>query len=173
MVGSDRVEADIDERGGFHAEYSIDRARPGETIRVSATAYRQREGRDYMKIAGSWLQNQSPNNKPDRKVVGASVKLFVYQSHIRFELPRSADEYDFSTAQMVIRRADGSHTVVYEHRPPRIGFTRTHREEGGGWWIDYSPSGDEVNPTGTTEVEFSIYDLAGNRHFFKKTIETP
>ena len=172
-IGADRVEADVNELGGFRAQYTFGDIHPGYTITVTARAYRQRGDRDFKKIGVTWLRNESPLNDPDDQVAGAKVRLVAYQSHVRIALPRPADEFDFATARLLIRRSDGRSTAVYRHRPPRKGFELLPRPAGDGWWVSYLPGGNQVNPCATTEVEFSVYDLAGNRHHFTDTIDTP
>ncbi len=171
-IGDRRMDTDIDNRGGFRTRCTMDRYAAGDSVKVSATAYRERDARDQMLIAGEWITNESPNNKPDDFVATASLRLDVYQSHVRIVLPPNADGYDFSTARMILRRADGSRTMVFEHRPPRTGFA-VSPQAGGGWLVDYAPAGDEVNHSGTTDVEFSVYDRANNRHVQTVEIETP
>jgi len=173
QIGSDRLEADIDERGRFRTACTFDDLRPDETVSVTASAYRECGGRDFKEINGTWLRNQSPYNEADEIVASSRIRLTGYRSRVRLALPRPTDEYDFSTARLLLRRRDGHTSAVYLCRPPRGGFKLEPRSARDGWWVCYQPDGDEVNPCGTTEVVFSVYDQAGNEHRITGTMETP
>ncbi len=172
-IGGNRVEAELDETGGFKAEYTFSGVEDGAQIAVAASAFSTQDDRDFMQISGKWLQTESPYNKPDRRVASASVTLTVYQSIVRFKLPKPEDAYDLGTGKLTFRCAEDRLVSVFEHRPPRVGFEISDENADGSRWVAYLPTGDQLNPTGTTEVEFSIYDVAGNRMTFTDTIETP
>jgi len=171
--GGERVQADIEKDGRFLAQYTFDDVVPGQTIVVEAIAFRQHGPRDQVKINDTWVQNLSPNNEKDEPVAGASAKLVVYQAQVRMALPPSANDFDFSTGQLLLRREGAAGRPVFEDRPHRRGFLVTDRNDGAGWWVTYSPSGNEINPVGVTEVEFSVYDQAGNRRVFRDLVDTP
>lgn len=171
-IGGERVDADLDADGAFLAEYQLDRVSPGDTVPIVATAWRQVGDRDAMKIGGEWLTNESPNNPPDEPVASSTVRLHIYQAQVEFIIPPIPDGLDVDTARLVLRRRDGRDTVIYSHRPPRRGFSITP-DPAGGWTVTYLPYGDELNPTGTTPVELSVFDRAGNRHQFQTEIDTP
>jgi len=90
MIGNERVEAEPDERGHFRFSYALDRARPGERVPVTATAYQQRGSRDHMKIRGQWLTTDSPYAEPDRKIAGDSIQLTIYQTKVEMKIVRPA-----------------------------------------------------------------------------------
>ena len=46
-------------------------------------------------------------------------------------------------------------------------------EPDGYYHVRYTPKGHELNPTGTTEAEFVIYDVAGQKYEIPAVIETP
>ena len=171
-IGGDRLQADINELGTFRATYTFDRAAPGDVIPVKATAYRQYNQRDRMEIHGEWLKNQSPNNEPDQPLASASIRLTAYQSEVRLHLPPSPDDYDISTGRLVLRPNPDALVPVYAGEPGVRGFTAAPAEDGG-WIITYQPDGTEVSPYGLTQVEFSVYDLAGRERVFTDTLETP
>jgi hypothetical protein len=68
---------------------------------------------------------------------------------------------------------NGSPTSIYLDRPHRPGFSITGPEPDGYYRIRYVPSGMELNPIGTTEVEFVVYDTAGHPHYASTTLDTP
>jgi hypothetical protein len=172
-IGAERVETGLNDSGGFDATYTFDDVRAGDKVAVTASAYRTNGTRDRMKIAGDWMDNDSPYDERDKQVARATVHLIAYQRPIRFVLPKRADAFDFATAQLVIRRDDGRNSTVYQHRPPRQGFVVSPDDAGDGFQVAYLPTGDQLNPSGTTEVELSVYDQAGNRQVFTQTIDTP
>ena len=172
-VDGQRIEATPDVAGHFQFSHLFDQFAPGDKINVKATAFRQRAGRDFMNIRGEWLQSDSPYEEPDRAVCGDSVKLIVYQVPIELALVRPADDLDPDTGVLRIRRADAPTTSVFVDRPGRPGFTMTGPEPDGYYRISYQPSGKELNPTGTTDVEFTVYDTSGQPHHASVTLETP
>lgn len=172
-IGGERVEAEIDEAGGFKTEFNFADAEDGRQVEVVASAYSTQDDRDFMQIAGKWLQTESPYNKPDRRIASASVLLNVYQSVVRFKLPKPEDAYDMGTGKLTFRCEGDRLVSVFEHRPPRNGFEISDENADGSRWVAYLPTGDQLNPSGTTDVEFSIYDVAGNRMTFTETLQTP
>jgi hypothetical protein len=171
-IGGERYDVDVDESGAFRIEHGLTQARAGDKVRVTAVAYREYGPRDHRRVAGEWLKNQSPQNEPDQRVASARVTLEVYQSSLELDVPPLPDGLDPSTARLVLRPRGRRDVVLYAHRPPRRGFT-FDVSPNGGWRVTYLPSGDEVNPTGATPTEFSIFDNAGNRHEFRTELATP
>ena len=146
---------------------------PGDKIEVGATAYVQQAGRDYMRIRGQWMHSDSPYEEPDRRIVGDAIVFTVYEVPIELRLVRPPDDLDLDSGVLKIRRRDGSTAKVYIDRPGRPGFTITDPDPDGYHRVTYVPRGCEVNPTGTTEVEFTIHDVTGPRHSVAVTIDTP
>jgi len=173
QVGQERLETDPDDAGHFPFQLTLNGVRPGETLDVQAAAFAQQGGRDFMKVRGQWLKTESPYAAPDRRVAGDSLRFTAYQSTIDFTIPRPPDDLDLETGVLRLRRVDGSSTSVYIDRPGRRGFVITGPEPQGYYRVTYSPKGTEVNPTGTTDVEFIIFDAGGQRHAAAQTIETP
>lgn len=172
-IGKDRVEAELDEAGGFKADYMFDGFESGAQIEVIADAFATQNDRDFMKISGKWLQTESPYNKPDKRVASGRMVLTAYQTVVRFKLPKPEHAYDMGTGKLTFRRSAGGNVSVFENRPPRTGFEISPENADGSRWVAYLPTGDQLNPTGTTDVEFTIYDVAGNRMTFTDTLETP
>jgi hypothetical protein len=172
-IGPDRVEAAADEAGHFSFSHAFDQARPGDTIDVRAAAYRERGGRDFVKVRGRLMSSDSPYTVPDKVVARDAIRLAVYQSVVELEVIRPPDDLDAPSGVLRLRRADGSSTPVYLDRPDRRGFTMTGPEPAGVYRITYRPRGTEINATGQTDVDFTIHDTAGQRHTETVTVDTP
>ena len=172
-ISGERVETSPDITGHFSFSHTFDDVRPGQTVNVKTTAYRQRGQRDFMKIRGKWHQSPSPYELPDRKGRSDSIWLEVYVAPVELTIPQPSDDLDSETGVMRIRRGDGSITSVYIDRPGRPGFTIIGPEPAGLYTVRYLPWGDELNASGTTEVEFTIYDRSGQAHYAAVTLETP
>jgi hypothetical protein len=173
MIGSQRLESEPDEFGHFTFRHRLDGVQPGREFDVRVAAYQQRGSRDFMKVGGQWLEAESPYSVADRKVAEDSIRLSIYQSLVDLRIVRPPDDLDPETGVLRIRRTDGSSTAVYINRPNRPGFIIEGPGPDGYYRVTYPPSGDELNKTGTTDVEFTIYDLAGQRHTVTKTLDTP
>ena len=178
-IGDERIETEPDARGHFRFSYALDRARPGEKVSVTATAYQQRGSRDHMKIRGQWLTADSPYAQPDRKIAGDSIQLTIYQTKVEMKIVRPADDLDPESGVLRLQRLDGTAapvytgTPVYIDKPGRPGFRLDGPEPHGYYRVEYQPTGEQLNPTGTTEAEFSVYDLGGQRHVVSQTLSTP
>ena len=173
VVDGERLESEPNTAGHFQFAYTFDQVTPGDEIEVRATAYRQQDHRDFMRIREKWIYAESPFNRPDRKVAADSIRLTVYQAPIELAVVRPPDDLDPESGVLRIRRADGSTSTVYVDRPRRPGFAIAGPEPDGYYRVSYLPSGDELNPVGTTEVEFEIYDTAGFPHYASTMLETP
>lgn len=172
-IGSKRVETVPDPLGHFSFSHVFDDTAPGEQITVAVSAFRQRGERDYMRVGEQWLAADSPFAEPDKKGPGDSVRLTVYRSVVELELPRPPDDFDPQTGVLRLRRLDGTTTSVYLQRSGRHGFALRGPEPDGRYRITYYPKGHEVNPTGKTDVTFTIYDVSGRRHVKTLQIDTP
>lgn len=174
IIGNERIEAEADPVGHFQFSYVFDDFPPGATVKITTTAYQQRGGRDFMRIRGTWLPSDSPFNERDRKVATrASLNLTVYQATIDLTFTAADDDLDPETGVLRIRKSDGSMTAIYEDRPGRPGFTLTGPDANGRYHVRYDPDGRQLNPTGTTDVAFLIYDRAGQVHEASAAIDTP
>ncbi|MGB2988306.1 MAG: hypothetical protein WBE26_20745 [Phycisphaerae bacterium] len=172
-VGSERIEAEPNTVGHFQFTYTFDHVTPGEKVKVQATAYRQRGGRDFMRVRGRWLHSDSPYDLPDQKTAKDSIRFIVYEVPIELSMVQPPDDLEPESGVLRIRRTDGSITPVYIDRPHRPGFAITGPGADGHYRIRYTPKGAELNPIGTTDVEFVIYDTAGNPHYASTTLDTP
>jgi len=173
MIGSLRLESEPDQFGHFTFRHRFDGVQPGRTIDIRAAAYQQRGSRDFMKVGGQWLEADSPYSVADRKVAEDSIRITFYQSQVDLRIVRPPDDLDPETGVLRIRRADGSSTAVYVDRPGRRGFKIDGPGPDGYYHVTYAPSGQELNKTGTTDVDFTIYDLVGQRHTVSQTLDTP
>ncbi len=173
QIGGERIEAAPDEKGHFAFSHRFEAVQPDEKIKVRATAYQQRGERDFMMVRGQWLQADSPYAQPDRKIAGDSLKLAIYRAMVDLRMPRPPDDLDLETGVMRFRRLDGTVAPVYIDRPGRPGFVVTGPEPDGYYRITYAPKAEELNPTGTTEVVFTIHDAAGQPHTVSTELDTP
>jgi hypothetical protein len=179
MIGGERVETEPDAKGHFRFSYTLDRVHAGEKLKLTATAYQQRDSRDFMKIGGRWLKADSPYAQPDRKVAGDAVQLTIYQTTVEMKIARPADDLDPESGVLRFQCVDGgggpvyTGTPVYIDKPGRPGFRIGGPESDGYYRVEYRPTGEQLNPTGTTEVEFTIHDLGGQRHVVSQTLSTP
>ena len=112
MIGSERTEAEPDERGHFRFSYALDRARPGDKVPVKVTAYQQRGSRDHMKVRGQWLTADSLYAEPDRKIAGDAIQLTIYQTNIEMKIVRPADDLDPVSGVLRLQRLDGTAAPV-------------------------------------------------------------
>ncbi len=173
MIGNERIEVEPDLYGHFQFSHSFATVRPGERVKVKAVAYQQRGGRDYVKIRDRWMSNDSPYEQADRKMPGDAITLIGYVAPIVLQFPAPPDELDRDTGVLRIRRSDGTSTAVYVDKPGRPGFTLSGPEPDGVYRVEYLPKGNELNPTGTTEAEFTILDVNGRRPEAAATLDTP
>jgi hypothetical protein len=178
-IGDERIETEPDAKGHFRFSYTLDSLRAGEKIKLTATAYQQRGSRDHMKIRGQWLTADSPYAEPDRKIAGDSIQLTIYQAKVEMKIVRPADDLDPESGVLRLQRLDGTAAPVYTgspvyiDKPGRPGFRLDGPEPNGYYRVEYQPTGEQLNPTGTTEAEFSVYDLGGQRHVVSQTLSTP
>lgn len=173
MIGNERVEAEPDAKGHFKFSYSLDHGHPGDKFKVTATAFGQRDSRDFMKIGNRWLKADSPFAEPDRIVAGDTVQIAVYQTTVDLKIARPADDLDPESGVLRFQCADGGGGPVYMDKPGRPGFRIGGPGADGYYRVEYYPTGDQLNPTGTTDVEFTIHDLGGQRHVATQTLSTP
>lgn len=172
-VGGERIEVGFDPNGHFRFDFVFDAVAAGETIAVAAEAFRQVGGRDFINAQGEWFESQSPYEVADKQVAGDNLLLRFYRATIELPLARPADDLEPDTGVLRIRRSDGSVSSVYVDRPGRPGFELSGPDGMGFYHVRYSPTGAELNATGTTEVEFVIFDVAGQRHRVASDLPTP
>ena len=145
----------------------------GDVVEIRAAAYQQRGSRDFMKIAGQWLHNDSPYELPDRKGASDSITLTVYESPIELTIPRSGTPLDPQSGVLRIRRNPESVVSILIDRPDRPGFSLRTPDKAGRYVIRYLPDGKELNAFGKTEIEFTIRDVVGKPITVQLVIETP
>ncbi len=172
-VGAVRIECYADVRSHFSFSHIFDRYRPGDVVTVRAVASQQRGSRDYMKIAGQWMHNDSPYELPDRKGVSDSITLTVYESPIELAVATTGTPLDPDTAVLRIRKSPDSVASIFVERPNRPGFSLGGPEKNGSYILRYMPRGDELNAFGRTEIEFTVRDVAGQPFQVQSAIETP
>lgn len=173
MIGGERLEAEPDAKGHFRFNYTLDRVRAGEKLKVTAAAFQQQDSRDFMKIGGRWLKADSPYAQPDRKVAGDAVQLTIYQTTVDMRIARPADDLDPESGVLRFQCVDGGGGPVYIDKPGRSGFRIGGPGPDGYYRLEYRPTGGQLNPTGTTDVEFTIHDLGGQRHLVSQSLNTP
>lgn len=172
-IGNDRIHVDVDALGHFLFTHTFDKFRPGEHTVVEARAYRIRGHRDFMNIAGEWVQSQSPSDLPDRIVAADSIRMTAYALTLELRVRSPVSPLDAESGVLRIRRRDGSETLRYIDRPHRPGFTVEGRDARGTYVIRYAARGDELNSTGKTPVEFVIHDRTGKRLAEARLFDTP
>ena len=160
-VGAERIECGADVHGHFSFSHIFDRYRPGDVVAIRAAAFQQRGSRDYMKIAGQWMHNDSPYELPDRKGVSDSITLTVYESPIELAVATTGTPLDPDTAVLWIRKSPDSAASILIKRPDRPGFSLGGPEKNGSYLLSYMPCSDELNVFGSTEIEFTARDVAG------------
>jgi hypothetical protein len=173
FAGGERIQVDYDLSGHFPFSHRFDTVKAGDEITVKAVAYKQNHSRDFMLVAGAWMQSESPYDVPDKKVASDEVTLEAYETPIELTVPQPKRELDPSTGVIRIRQNDGNTTSVFVSTALRPGFSIAGPEPDGVYRIRYVPKGDEVNPTGQTDVELTIYDTAGQPHQVSTKIDTP
>ena len=173
FVGGYRIECEADVFGHFEFSHSFDHYKAGDVVEIQASAYHQRGSRDFMKIAGQWLHNDSPYELPDRKGVSDSITLTVYESPIELTIPRSGSPLDPQSGLLRIRRNPESVVSILVDRPDRPGFSLRSPDETGSYVVRYVPGTNELNTFGKTEIEFTIRDVVGTPIMVQSVIETP
>ena len=172
-IGADRVDSEPDLTGRFRFQHRFETAQAGQRVDIRATAFRQRGRRDSLRIGVLWVNGVSPTDDPDQPIAKDSIRFAVYQAAIELTLAGPPDDLVPETGVLTILRSDGTSTRVFIDRPNRPGFTMTGPEPDGYYRIRYVPSGAELNRTGTTQVEFLVYDVANQQHFVTTQIDTP
>lgn len=126
-----------------------------------------------MKIAGQWMRNDSPFELSDRKGASDSITLTVYESPIELAVATAGTPLDPDTAVLRIRKSPDSAVSILVDRPDRPGFSLGEPGKNGSCILRYMPHGDELNPFGRTEIEFTVRDVAGRTFRVQSVIETP
>ncbi len=172
-VGQERIEADPDEYGRFRFEYTFSSFRPGDEVEIRSSAFKERSGRDFMKIGGDWMRAESPFNEPDTEAASDVLCFEVYQGVVRARINAGTCELEPDTGVLTVKLLDGETRTIYIDRPHRPGFVIMGPDESQAYWMEYKTRGDEVNKQGLTDFEFVIYDSAGQPHKVTGTFDTP
>ena len=172
-VGRHRVQCEPDLGGRFRFEHLLDGVEDGQTVKVTATAYRQYGRRDFIKVGDTWLRGESRFDEPDRKVHSDSLYLDVYQAQVAIRLPAGATPFEFETGRLELIRGDGMTSRVFADQPGRPGFTVEGPDEQGMYTIAHLPRGTELDSSGQTKARFVVQDLDGQRHTAEAVIPTP
>ncbi len=173
-VGDERIEIGPDIHGHFRFSYAFHDLPAGDAVTIRATPYQTRGSRDFMKIREQWIEGDSPYDQADRAVAFAdAIRLLAYRVPVELTIARPANDLDLQSGVLKIRRTDGATTSVFIDKPDRPGFTMSGPEPDGYYRAFYQPRGNELNATGTTDVEFVMYDTLGQRHYASQTLDTP
>ena len=172
-VGTQRIACEPDLQGHFRFEHRLTDAKPGDEIKVTATAYRQYGARDFLKVGDSWLRGDSPIDEPDPEVCDDSITLQVYQARVQIELPGGDAPLDQESGKLQLIKSDGTVSSVFIDRPGRPGFEAVGPDQAGDYTIVYLPDGDQLSPSGQTRARFTIHDLTGHPHSAECSIPTP
>jgi len=172
-VGRDRIETEPDEAGHFSFAHRFNYVKSGTSMTADAAVFQQRGNRDFIKVQGEWLLSTSPYEEPDRRVAGDRIILEIYQTRITLSIARPPLDLDPDSGVMRIVRDDGTASSVYVDRPGRPGFSIAGPDPGGYYQVTYEPDGDQLNPTGSTRIEFTVYDVGGQRHAASLLLPTP
>ena len=172
-IGPLRMEVEPDPTGHFGFVHRFQNVSKNKPVQVAVTAYRQRGPRDFVRVRSEWIAVETASRQPDEAVASASLALTPYQAAVDLRLVRPPDDLDPDTGVLRLSRIDGRTTSVYVDRPNRRGFRLEGPSADGYYRARYEPTGDEVNPTGTTPVEFSIFDVVGQRHTASVELSTP
>ena len=165
--------AELDPHGKYTLSYRMPEEWADREIRVRATAYRRYGRRDHMVVGGELPQVDSTADPSDRVIARDSITMLVYQPTLELALTPGADAFDFDTGRLVLRKADGTACSVVRARPPVGGFTVEGPDDNGTFTVRYEPTCGQVNLTGTTQAEFTVWDLAGHQHRHQAEILTP
>lgn len=171
-IGEERIEVEPDANGHFQFTYRLDHVGAGDKLKITATAFQQFDSRDFMKVGTQWLKADSPYAQPDRKVAVDAVQFTVYQTTLDLKPPRPADDLDPESGVLRFQNLHGG-GPIYLDKPGRSGFRIVGPGTDGYYRVEYRPTGEQLNPTGTTDVEFTVYDLGGQRHVMTQTLNTP
>lgn len=172
-LGSEREEVEADPGGHFVFSHTFKTLKPGDRVRVTAEAFRERGRRDFVRVLGRWVGPEISHDQPDQRIAGDVVDLEFYQTVVDLPVDGTGDEMDRETGVMRFRRLDGRAFAVYADRPGRPGFEFREGSTAGSFRVTFQPDAAMLNPNGTTDVEFSIQDRAGRRVTASARAPTP
>jgi hypothetical protein len=172
-VGDERleVEADLDGHFAFSRVFKTDKA--GQHVRVAAEAFRERGRRDFVQGLGRWAASEDGRDEPDQRIASDAVDLEFYQAAVDLPVEGTGDDLDLDTGVLRFRKLDGRTVAVHACRPGRSGFELQEGLGSGGFRVRFQPDAAMLNPSGSTDVEFSIQDRSGRRVTASMTLLTP
>lgn len=171
-IGVDADAVPVNADGRFLYSRDFGDAKPGTPINVIATAYRTVGTQDGMKVAGEWIQNESPYDEPDARVASAVVQLVPYQAVVTFDVAPELRGADFDSAVLTLYGPNESPTRILKQTPTRAGFT-IDWSDGAGGRILFEPTWRQINASGQTKAELSILDSTGTERVLTKFVPTP
>jgi len=182
-IGGQRQAVETDLGGHFVFSHHFKASKPGDRVRVTTEAFRERGRRDFIQVLGEvpgraqavgrWIASESSRDEPDQRIASDAVDLEFYQAVVDLPVSGTGDDLDLDTGVMRFRKLDGRVVAVYAMRPGRPGFVLSERSAAGGFRVTFQPDASMLNPSGSTEVEFSIQDRAGRRVTASATLPTP
>ncbi|MCG3137669.1 MAG: hypothetical protein HJJLKODD_01518 [Phycisphaerae bacterium] len=173
LMGGERYETrpNIDDR--FEFEIPLGEVASGQRVTLQAEAYLQQDKRDYMKIAGRWLRTESTSDIPDDKVADGHLRLEIYQCRICYRFAAPSQPLDWSLARLTLTRHDGSSSDIFVQKEDRPGFVVVGPDQAGELELQYEPTIEQINRTGTTSAVLAVHDLQGQLHRFAWDFPTP
>lgn len=172
-IGAMRMETHADFEGHYTFTHTFDETVPGDVIVVRADAYRQRDARDYMEVFGEWVRADSPSERPDEHIAGDQVELDIYQTVIDEPIEVGTSELNPQSGALVLARREGGAKTVYVRTPNRHGFDLSRTATSGLYRLRYEPVATDVNVSGQTSYDFSVYDRAGRMYTVHGVLDTP
>jgi hypothetical protein len=171
-IGEARYQTETDLYGHYTFTHRFEQGQAGQSVTAQATAYRQRDQRDYMSIAGEWMRYPGADDRDDAPAGSDSVRIELYQAAVELALDAPGAVLSPGAGVLQLLRRDGAKRLVYAASSGRRGFVLTANGDGR-WLIRYEPTADELDTTGRTAVRFEITDDAGRAHVAEGFVETP
>jgi len=174
LGGAHRV-TPIDPDGRFRCAHVFTDAPPGgfRECLVEVTAYRTREVQDAIDAGLELVYAANPADLPDAVVASDRLRLRIYRTQVRFDLPSADPPLIWQTAKMLFERHDGGVHQVGRRRPGAPGFDVVIGQDREPTAAVYDPRADQVNSCGNTRVTLLVRDERGREHRFQQIIETP
>ncbi|MBN2584704.1 MAG: hypothetical protein JXL80_16700 [Planctomycetes bacterium] len=170
----------IDKRDTFETDRfyrTVHRFEAGREPRqyvVSAEAYAIYQQNDwyYDRDTGEWVYHLTHNDVRDTRVGSASLKVVCYRVEIAMTFKPGARQV--KNAVLLLLKDDGSRVErrmkVDQEQP---GFELVGPDAKGVYTVRYVPTWNEVNRTGTTEIELRLTYADGSQDVISQTIDTP
>ncbi len=172
-IGNELLEADLNAMGHYRLTYEFTGREPGETVPVSATAFRQRGVRDRMKVGDTWVHNEGPYDQPDMQIADDAIEMIIYECKVDLPVRRPGRDLDMAAGRLEIQKRDGETRIIHSESPYENGFRHTGPDAEGNYHVLYEPGPDEVNKQGITPIRFTAPDNQGEVHTIEAAIKTP